>query len=161
VTESIIRLAAASDEDEIMALCQELHSENGLFPMSEQRVREMLRRCWDRKGGLMGLIGAPGAIEAMMLLLISSYWYTDQWHLEELFSYVRPSARRSTHAKTLVAWAKRASDEIGIPLVIGILSNTRTEAKVRLYRRQLQDPAGAFFVYGPTQWRPQPAAKAH
>ncbi len=160
MTDSTIRIATAADEEEIITMCRELHRENGLFEMDDARVREVLRKCWDRKGGLMGVIGTPGAIEAMMLLLISCYWYTSQWHLEELFSYVRPDFRRSTHAKTLVEWSKKASDKIGIPLVIGILSNTRTEAKVRLYRRQLKDPAGAFFVYGPTQWSSS-TEKAH
>lgn len=107
----------------------------------------MLHKAFDRKGGVIGVIGDPGNIEALIFLLISSFWYSSAWHLEELFSYVRPQFRKSTHAKALVEWAKRASDEIGIPLVIGIISNTRTEAKVRLYRRQLKDPAGAFFVY--------------
>ena len=35
-----------------------------------------------------------------------------------------------------------------IPLLIGVLSNKRTEGKIRLYERQLGKPSGAFFLYG-------------
>ena len=45
-------------------------------------------------------------------------------------------------------FAQRCSDEIKVPLVIGVLTNNRMEGKVRLYRRQMGVPAGAFFVYG-------------
>ena len=38
-------------------------------------------------------------------------------------------------------------DDLGIPLIIGVLSNQRTEAKIRLYERQFGAPAGAFFLY--------------
>ena len=31
--------------------------------------------------------------------------------------------------------------------MIGVLSNHRTEAKVRLYERQFGKPSGAFFLY--------------
>jgi hypothetical protein len=80
-------------------------------------------------------------------MLISSFWYSDEYCLEELFSYVRPEFRRSSNAKDLVEFGKRCSKEIGIPLVIGVVSNIRTQAKVSLYKRQLSDPVGAYFAY--------------
>lgn len=161
MTESVIRMATAFDEEEIMALCRELHEENGIFPMHDPSVRATLRKAFDKQGGIIGLIGPPGAVEAMMFLLISNTWYTEQWHLEELFSYVRPDYRRSTHAKAMVEWAKRCADEVHLPLIIGIISNERTEAKVRLYQRQLQKPAGAFFVYGFPPKQAEPTTTEH
>jgi hypothetical protein len=35
----------------------------------------------------------------------------------------------------------------GIPLAIGVMSNTRTEAKIRLYERVFGAPAGVYFLY--------------
>jgi hypothetical protein len=36
---------------------------------------------------------------------------------------------------------------MGMPLLIGVLSNSRTEAKIRLYKRHFGEPAGAYFLY--------------
>lgn len=147
MTNSTVRVAMPDEEEDIMQICRELHEENGLFEIDESMVRNMLRRAFARQGGIIGVIGKPGAIEAVLFMIVSNFWYSTQPHLEELFSYCRPQYRRSGHAKSLVAFAKRCSDELHMPLVIGIVSNIRTEAKVRLYRRQLSEPAGAFFVY--------------
>ena len=145
---TIVRLATRADEPALMQICRELHKENGLFEMHDDMVREMLDRAFDRKGGIVGVIDGEKMIEAVLFMIISTFWYSRDNHLEELFSYVRPAARKSNHAASLIGFAKECSDKIGIPLVIGVLTNTRMETKVRLYRRKLGMPAGAFFVYG-------------
>ena len=63
------------------------------------------------------------------------------------FNFVRPDERKTDYAKRMIAFAKRCSDNVKLPLVIGVLTNERMEGKVRLYRRNLGYPAGAFFVY--------------
>lgn len=146
-----VRVATPRDEDAIMSLCHLLHEENGLFPMSEDRVREMVRRALfpeqSISPALIGVIGAPSNLEAAIFMLVSQMWYSDQWHLEELYSFVRPDCRKSDYAKLLIDFAKSAAEQLAIPLVIGVLSNIRTAEKIRLYRRRLGDPAGAFFLY--------------
>lgn len=145
---SRVRLAMRADEEELMDQCRRLHDENGWMQMSENRVREMFQRHFNREGGIIGVIGGPGKIEASIALKISQVWYSDEWFLEELFNHVLPEYRRSNNAKDLITFAKTCADSIGLPLAIGILSNERTEAKVRLYQRQLSKPSGAFFIYG-------------
>lgn len=147
---SLVRKAGPDDEPELMDLCRALHQENGLFSLDEDKVRAMLRRAFDQQGAIIGAVGAPGRIEGAIYMLISNFWYSNDWHLEELFSFVLPQHRRSSNAKELVSFAKRCSDELGIPLVIGVISNERTAAKVELYKRQLSTPAGAFFFHRPT-----------
>jgi hypothetical protein len=66
--------------------------------------------------------------------------------LEELANFTHPDHRKSKHAETLLQWTKMLSDKLEIPLTIGIISNVRTEAKVRLYRRHFPY-MGGFFVY--------------
>lgn len=134
-----------------MELCRELHTENGLFTMSEDKVRSTLHVAFARRGGIIGVIGQPGHIEAMIYLLISSQWYTEQLHLEELLNFCRPQYRKSGNAKALIQFAQKCAVELDLPLTIGVISNTRTEAKVELYKRQLGKPAGAFFVCN-TPW---------
>lgn len=152
LAERTVRLGMPSDEPEVMEMCRMLHEENGdLFPMVDDCVREVLSLAFNKTGGVLGLIGEPGSIEAMIFMLISRIWYTKHWHLEELFNFVRPEHRKSNNAKLLIQFAKRCADDSGLPLIIGVISNTRTEQKVRLYQRQLSKPRGAFFFYN-SKW---------
>jgi hypothetical protein len=107
----------------------------------------MLRKAFNREGGILGAIGSPGSIEALIYILVSSFWYSNESHLEELFTYVAPQYRKSRNAVELMHFAKWCVDQSGLPLVIGILSNERTAGKVRLYQRQFDKPAGNFFFY--------------
>ena len=142
-----VRIVGSEEEEEVMALCRDLHKENGLFLMDDEKVRAMLRKAFNREGGILGAIGSPGSIEALIYILVSSFWYSNESHLEELFTYVAPQYRKSRNAVELMHFAKWCVDQSGLPLVIGILSNERTAGKVRLYQRQFDKPAGNFFFY--------------
>lgn len=147
---SRVRKATLADLPELMEMCRELHLENAQFTMNDAKVTEMIHRAFNGKGAVIGVLGGTGAVEGAILLLINSWWYTDEFCLEEIFSYVRPAFRKSTNAKELITFGKRCSDELAIPLVIGVVSNERTRAKVGLYTRQLSEPSGAYFIYGKT-----------
>lgn len=132
-------------------MCRLLSEENELLAMNPDRVRGVLRLAYDRRGGFLGIIRNPQQIEAMIFMLFAQMWYTDDWHIEELFNYCRPEYRKSNNAKALMQFGKKCADELHLPLIIGVLSNSRTEEKVRLYQRQFSKPSGAFFVYG-SKW---------
>lgn len=149
LTISPVRKAIPSDEPELMDMCHKLWKENGVFSFSERKVQAVLQSAWNGLGGIIGVIGEPGKIEGSICLTIGDYFYTDDFNLSELWNFVLPEYRKSTNAKELIRFAVRCSDEIGIPLIIGVLSNERTAAKVGLYKRLLGDPAGGFFVYHP------------
>lgn len=147
-----VRAATRSDEDEIIQLLHIMHAENGMMPLDEDRAKAFFARAWDRLGGIIGVIGPPGDIRAMIYLLITRFWYSSANHLEECFNFVRPDVRHPKeghrYAEHLIKFAQKCSDELQMPLLIGVLTNNRMEGKVRLYRRVLGIPAGAFFVYG-------------
>lgn len=145
-----VRLAMPEDEDEIMEMCRRLHGENGLFSLSEEKVRGCLERYYRRDGVIVGVIGSVGKIEASTCLLFSEMYYTTEWHLAELWNYVQPEFRQSRNAEALIDFGKRSAVKIGVPLITGIITNNRTAEKVRLYRRLLGYPGGAFFVYNAT-----------
>lgn len=149
---SRVRLADARDVDELFELCHHLHEENFIFPMAEHKVKAMLlsatRPEIDKRRGIVGCIGEPGQMQAAIFLEIDSLWYADEPGLIELFSYVKPEFRKSSNSRDLIAWAMAMSKHFHLPLMIGIISNHRTEAKVRHYKRALGEPAGAFFLYG-------------
>jgi hypothetical protein len=149
-----VRLAKPEDEEEIFAICNLLHEENGLFHMDEEKVRARIRECTGQRGGIIGVIGDPGEVEAIICLVLNQFWYTNEWSLDEQFAYVLPNHRRSANAKELIVFAKACAQELKLPLVIGVLSNERTEAKVRLYERQLGAPAGAYFLVGTQTGQP-------
>ena len=163
-TGSKVRLAQRSDEAEVISLVRVMHTESGLFPLDDERVRQTLARVWERKGGILALIGAPGEIRAMLLMQLATVWYTSETHLDETFCWVHPDHRRSDYSKILLEYAKHTSDLLTqragkkIPLIIGVLTSMQMAAKVRLYRRFLGIPVGAFFVHN-ADWvaKQQPA----
>ena len=142
-----VRLATVADLDEVIALGKELHRENGLMEIDEETIVNAARAAVLGKDGMFGVIGKPGHIEALIYLQLRQYWYSKQMHLEEMFLFCKEEYRRSNHAKALIEFAKTAALKLDVPLLIGVLSNHRTEAKVRLYQRRLGKPAGAFFLF--------------
>lgn len=146
-----VRIATVFDEPELMLLLTMMHAEGGLMPLDQMEASAMFHRSFNRQGGILGVIGEPGNIKAMIFLLISKFWYSRQLHLEELFNFVRPDMRKAkeAYADRLIDFATNCADEIGIPLTIGVLTNIRMEGKVRKYQRKLGVPAGAWFVHMP------------
>jgi len=160
-SESTVRKAVPEDWDSIWDLFRLLHEENGVFNLSEHKINYLLDRIVRPEKipegdtgirGFMGVIGPVGAIEGLLIMVLGTFWYSDDIIFEEYANFVHPDHRRSNHAKALLAYSRHMSDNVQIPLVIGIISNLRTAAKVRLYRRTLEE-AGSFFLYN--------SAKAH
>ena len=147
-----IERASVDDLPELWRLFRMVHAEGGMFPFDDDLVHEFFDGALNGKQGIIGVIRGPAPeIRAMTFLLISRQWYTTKWHLEELLNFVDPKFRKSYYADALIRFCQYAAKELNIPLMIGVLANHRTEAKVRLYRRRLGMPAGAFFVDN-TEW---------
>lgn len=145
-----VRLGVEADIPQLLELGRMLHAENAMMPLSEDRILAAAWRAIRQDNAMVGVIGKIGHVEAMIYLTVGQFWYTDKPHLEELYAFVRPECRRSENAKALVEFAKESSRRLKVPLLIGIISNDRTKAKIRLYERQLGEPAGAWFLYGTT-----------
>lgn len=145
-----VRVAGPEDFQGIMELARLLNKENSVFPMNEEKVAEIVIPSLWRDGGIMGVIGKPDKIEGLVLLRIHTQWYSDGEFLEEMCVYVHPDYRaiKGGRARKLIEFAKKVSEELNLPLMIGVLSHSRTDAKVKLYERQFGEPAGSFFLYG-------------
>lgn len=152
---SRVRLADERDQDELFEMTRLLHGEIGIFPICESKVRDMIREAVtgppEQRGGLIGAIGEPGAIQGSICLQLGSYWYTDENVFSERWNFVLPGFRHTSASQDLIAFARTMSDHFEIPLMISVVSNDRTAAKVRLYRKQLGEPIGAFFAHNATQ----------
>ena len=141
-----VRMAKPEDEEKIYAFCADLCEEGQLFEMDPETVRDVIRACTSGMGGIIGVIEGENDLEGVICLTTEKYWYAKDWFLGEIFNYVPPKHRKSTRAKSLLAFAKKCSDDLKIPLVVGIVSNNKTEPKIKLLERQLPK-AGAFFMY--------------
>jgi hypothetical protein len=146
-----IRIAVPADMDEIMALAMSACEENGFLNPNPAKLAAEIWPALNLDHGICAVIGKPGGkIEGLVLLRIGSMWYSDSPVVEEkaIFIYPEFRAAKGGRAKQLCEFSKRVADSLGIPLIIGVLSNNRTKAKVRMYERILGEPAGAFFLYG-------------
>jgi hypothetical protein len=142
-----VRFATAADEDQIFALLMLLHSENGMFGVNDDKVREGIKIATRRKGGFIWVIDESGRVVATMGMLIVSDWYSDDEYLLERWNFVHPKYRKSNYARMLIEQAKWTSNLMKLPVQVGINSFDRTEGKVRLYARHMPC-VGAFFMYG-------------
>jgi hypothetical protein len=146
-----IRVAVPEDVHEIMDLALSACDENGFVNPNPHKLLAEIWPALHRDHGLIGAIGKPGGqIEGVVLLRVGAMWYSDNPVLEEKAIFIHPNFRsaKGGRARQLCEFSKKVADSLGIPLIIGVLSNHRTEAKVRLYTRQFGQPSGAFFLYG-------------
>jgi hypothetical protein len=143
-----IRLADEHDEFEIFKLCAMMHEEQPYHPLSWDKIVPMIHLATRRERGIIGVIGERHDLKAAIFLVIDPVWYSDDWQLLEFFNYVRPDSRKSTYAADMIKFAKTCADDLNLDLTVGVFSNIRTEAKIRLYRR-LVPVMGAFFCYSP------------
>jgi len=146
-----IRVGTAADMDGIMQIAMAACEENGFLNPNPARLAAEIWPALHQDHGICGVIGEPGGvIEGVVLLRIGQMWYSDTMIVEEKAIFIHPDFRNAKggRAKRLCEFSKKVSDELGIPLIIGVLSNSRTEAKVRMYERQFGKPSGAFFLYG-------------
>ena len=145
-----VRMARDHDADRIYDFLLDLNKENAVFTLSELRARQAIASCLEPKagmGGVIGIIDNGNGIEGCVGLRPSQMWYTAEWFLDELWNFVHPDYRKSNHAKKLIEFAKWSATNLGLPLVMGIVTRKRLEPKVRLYQRQLSQ-IGAYFVFG-------------
>lgn len=144
-----VRVGTPDDVDDIMNLALSACEENGFV---EPNPAKLLQEIWhglNLERGVVGVIGDRGKPEGAVLLRIGSMWYSDHEVLEEKAIFIHPDYRsaKGGRARRLCEFSKQVADSLGIPLIIGVLSNNRTKAKVRLYERQFGEPSGAFFLY--------------
>jgi GNAT superfamily N-acetyltransferase len=145
-----VRIGTPDDVHPMMDLAMQACDENGFVDPNPQKLLGEIWPALNLDRGLVGIIqDEGGGLEGAILLRIGTMWYSDAEVLEEKAIFIHPDYRsaKGGRARRLCEFSKKTADELGIPLIIGVLSNHRTEAKVRLYERQFGKPSGAFFLY--------------
>lgn len=148
-----VRVGVPDDVHAVMDGAMAAAEENGFQRAVPEKMLQQVWAALNKEHGIMGVIGPVGGpLEGGVLLRIGPMWYgaDDDMVLEEKAIWVHPQFRqaRGGRAARLAEFSKSVADRLGYPLVIGVLSNARTAAKVRLYERMFGAPSGAFFLYG-------------
>jgi|TARA_R110000868_G_scaffold176318_6_gene413904 hypothetical protein len=145
-----VRIGGPEDVHPMMELALQACEENGFVDPNPQKLLAEIWPALNLDHGLVGIIqDGGGQLEGAILLRVGPMWYSDANVLEERAIFIHPEFRNAKggRARRLCEFSKRAADTLEVPLMIGVLSNHRTEAKVRLYERQFGKPSGAFFLY--------------
>jgi hypothetical protein len=74
-----VRFATPADEDQIFALLMLLHSENGMFGVNDDKVREGIKIATRRKGGFIWVIDEGGRVVATMGMLTGTATTSTCW----------------------------------------------------------------------------------
>ena len=117
----MIRRATVDDSDQLLTLLAMRHSENGpaLGRFDEYNARAKVVEMSRPRGlGVIGVIEVGGKIVATIGLQVGRFWDTNQPHLEDVWIFVHPDHRRTNYLKRLIAYAKSASRESGLRLVM-------------------------------------------
>lgn len=146
-----LRVATVDDLKEVMDLAIAAAKENSLFDCSTEHLLQTVWPALHQQRGIIGVIGREnGPIEGMVVMVVGTLHYSDQLCAEEKTLYVKPEFRNAKggRASKLIRFAMGVAKSLSLPLLIGVLSNQSTKAKCELYRRELGDPAGQFWVWG-------------
>lgn len=145
-----VRIATPDDVHPLMELALLACDENGFVNPNPMKLLNEIYPALTLQSGIVGIIGKAGEKpEAAILLRVGNVWYSDNPVLEERAIFVHPDFRsaKGGRAAKLCRFAKETSDKLGLPLMIGVLSNDRTAAKIRMYERQFGSPSGVYFLY--------------
>ena len=145
-----VRIGTPDDVHPMMELALQACDENGFVDPNPQKLLGEIWPALNLENGVVGIIQDEGGrLEGAILLRIGTMWYSDAKVLEERAIFVHPDYRsaKGGRARRLCEFSKFVSNQLGIPLTIGVLSNHRTAGKIRMYERIFGEPSGAFFLY--------------
>ena len=147
-----IRLATPDDMTEVMRLAVTACEENGFLNASTELLAKEIYPALCQDHGLCAVIGPASTreIQGLVLIRIGAMWYSKSIVAEERCIFIYPQYRsaKGGRARRLCEYSKQVADTLGIPLLIGVLSGTRTAGKCKMYQRIFGEPKGMFFLYG-------------
>lgn len=145
---SEVRRAVPDDVGSLLEMLTEMGEETGLYPFAPGKVLQLLQGSFSGLNPtIIGAIGPVGAVEASIGLLPAQPWYTESYHVGDVWNYVRRDFRVSGHAASLIEFGKDIANKTGLDFISGVTSADRTEAKMRLYRRHFDTCLGGLFLH--------------
>jgi hypothetical protein len=153
-----VTLATAKDAEDLVDLLIENHKENGLADLKLSALWEIVIRGCERQNAMIGIIRGEKKIEGSVGLFRGPWWYSDEEHWIDHWNFVHPDFRKTKHAQHLLDFANWLASQMTEPVLMGVLSDHRTQGKLKLYGRKMR-LIGGVFVAGPI--KQSGAASAH
>lgn len=133
-----IRAAKTSDLPRLMPLVIENYREEKPFPVSEEKVAQILARCVEQNRAIAGVIEGPAGIESSVAATIDQEDYSDQLIVRVHWLFVVPVLRRrGDHNSRMLGYLKWfnqiISAEAGcpVPVMMQTFLSDSTRGKVQ------------------------------
>lgn len=149
-----VRLATAADVEAIYQLLLLDVAENAeiIAVSNEDCIRETITQALAAPNVVGVIDGADGQPVAVIMLIAMRWWWSRSFYYQEIPLFVHPDHRKSTHARSLIAFQRWWVDEMTrafgyrVYLLCGVLGTKKVRAKIALYRRMFRQ-VGAVFLY--------------
>lgn len=149
-----LRIATPADLEEIGKLLWMMTGEIGIGRVFEPKAREAVSKIVNEGGCI--LAERKGAIVGILGLTLTSWWYSKDNFITDLFFFVHPKHRsdlneagdNAGHAAKMIAWAKAAADRAQVPLVLSVGTDIAPLPKIRFMRKHM-NPFGGSFIHKP------------
>jgi len=140
------RPATPDDMDALKELLREMHAENGLAPVNEEKAIATIEKVIS--DGMAILAERDGVLVGSVGLFPTKFWYSDTVYLADFWTYVRKDQRVTKTAMDLLRFVRVFAKETGLPIITGPVTPVDLERKTVFYRRAGFEPIGALFAEG-------------
>lgn len=142
----MLSVATLADLDEMCELLWVMHAENGVGQLDKPKARGAISEVIANGGCLISrqndrIVGSVG-------LVMCEWWYSKDKALMDKWFFVHPAHRTEGHATRLIAAAKAAARNTGIPFVTAVSTTVDTLSKLKFFKRHLT-PFGGAFIFEP------------
>lgn len=142
-----LRAAKPEDADTIYALLMGFYAENGVGRLYPEGVRRKIAWLCNPENGLILVAEIGGDMIGCMGLELRNWFWSEQWTLAEVWTYVAPRARRSSAALRMLKEADKLAKQYAMPFIFGVFTPVDTNRKKRLFSRFGRE-FGATYVGG-------------
>jgi len=136
-------VAVRGEEKKIYDLLMLMYEEVGIARLAPIKVVDEIERFMTE--GAIFVARDGDDIIASVGIGPSQFWYSEDWHLQDSWTFVKKGYRRSRHALVLLKMVKDFAKTVGMPLAVGVFSPGGVEKKNKLFRR-LFTPVGEMFI---------------
>jgi len=124
-------VAVRGEERKIYDLLMLMYEETGIASLSKAKVANEIDRLMDE--GVIFVAREGESIVATMGVGPSQFWYSDDWHIQDSWLFVKKGYRRSRHALVIMKAVKKFAKSAHLPLAVGVFAPKGVERKNKLF----------------------------
>lgn len=142
----MLSVATPDELEEVCDLLRVMHAENGIGRVDEHKARGAISQIINASGCLISR--QDGKIVGSVGLTMTSWWYSGENFLTDMWFFVHPEHRDGGHASRLIGWMKSAADLGRVPVVLSVGTKVDSLSKLKFFRKHMT-PFGGAFIYQP------------